>query len=64
VLDVTKAMMLRADGHPGRHYDKRSAGGGANDCLHWCIPGPIDMWNDVLLHKIAETASPPATNLR
>uniref|UniRef100_A0A0E0L9R5 Trichome birefringence-like N-terminal domain-containing protein n=1 Tax=Oryza punctata TaxID=4537 RepID=A0A0E0L9R5_ORYPU len=64
VLDMTKAMMLRADGHPGRHYDKRSAAGDPNDCLHWCMPGPIDMWNDVLLHKIAEITSPPAPNLR
>ncbi|XP_040380825.1 protein ALTERED XYLOGLUCAN 4-like [Oryza brachyantha] len=62
VLDVTKAMMLRADGHPGWHYDKRSAGG-ANDCLHWCLPGPIDMWNDVLLHKISDIST-PSPNLR
>uniref|UniRef100_A0A0D9WNP0 Trichome birefringence-like N-terminal domain-containing protein n=1 Tax=Leersia perrieri TaxID=77586 RepID=A0A0D9WNP0_9ORYZ len=58
VLDVTKAMMLRADGHPGWHYDKRSSGN-ANDCLHWCLPGPVDLWNDVLLYKIAHI-SPPA----
>ncbi|KAG1327000.1 protein ALTERED XYLOGLUCAN 4-like [Cocos nucifera] len=47
LLDVTKAMMFRADGHPGSNWDKRWTT--ANDCLHWCLPGPIDMWNDLLL---------------
>lgn len=51
LLDVTKAMMLRADGHPGAHYDKRWVRN-ANDCLHWCLPGPVDMWNEVLLETL------------
>ncbi|KAL6605885.1 hypothetical protein ACP70R_041538 [Stipagrostis hirtigluma subsp. patula] len=55
VLDVTKAMTLRADGHPGWHYNKKSAGD-ANDCLHWCLPGPVDMWNDMLLQRLTETS--------
>ncbi|TVU11900.1 hypothetical protein EJB05_45510 [Eragrostis curvula] len=58
VLDVTKAMMLRADGHPGGHYDKRWVRN-ASDCLHWCLPGPVDMWNDVLQQRIVEIAPPP-----
>ncbi|ONK79411.1 uncharacterized protein A4U43_C01F6080 [Asparagus officinalis] len=45
LMDVTKAMMLRADAHPGRHWYAKSA----SDCLHWCLPGPIDMWSEVLL---------------
>ncbi|KAG8094202.1 hypothetical protein GUJ93_ZPchr0012g19664 [Zizania palustris] len=59
VLDVTKAMMLRADGHPGAHYDTRWASNAVSDCLHWCMPGPVDMWNDVLLHKLTEFSLPP-----
>ncbi|OEL29479.1 Protein ALTERED XYLOGLUCAN 4-like [Dichanthelium oligosanthes] len=58
VLDVTKAMMLRADGHPGGHYDKRWVRN-ASDCLHWCLPGPVDMWNDMLLQRLAEITPPP-----
>ncbi|XP_062234121.1 xyloglucan O-acetyltransferase 3-like isoform X2 [Phragmites australis] len=58
VLDVTKAMMLRADGHPGGHYDKRWVRN-ASDCLHWCLPGPVDMWNDVLLQRLAEISTAP-----
>ncbi|ONK69509.1 uncharacterized protein A4U43_C05F23680 [Asparagus officinalis] len=45
LLDVTKAMMLRADAHPGRHWMVKDT----NDCLHWCLPGPIDMWSELLL---------------
>nr|CAB3467606.1 unnamed protein product [Digitaria exilis] len=58
VLDVTKAMMLRADGHPGGHYDKRWVRN-ASDCLHWCLPGPVDMWNDVLLQRLAQISTTP-----
>ena len=47
-LDVTKAMMVRADGHPGSHVNWGRTSS-VNDCLHWCLPGAIDMWNDLLL---------------
>ncbi|TKW20634.1 hypothetical protein SEVIR_4G102500v4 [Setaria viridis] len=63
VLDVTKAMMLRADGHPGKHYDKRWVRN-ASDCLHWCLPGPVDMWNDVLLQRLAQISPPPPPLVR
>uniref|UniRef100_A0A803KQS2 Trichome birefringence-like N-terminal domain-containing protein n=1 Tax=Chenopodium quinoa TaxID=63459 RepID=A0A803KQS2_CHEQI len=47
-LDITKVMLLRPDGHPGSHWrDKKKKG--FNDCVHWCMPGPIDVWNDLLL---------------
>ncbi|KAG6469226.1 hypothetical protein ZIOFF_073932 [Zingiber officinale] len=48
VLDVTKSMLLRADGHPGSHWNN-DWNRGFNDCLHWCLPGPIDTWNEMLL---------------
>lgn len=47
LLDVTKAMMFRADGHPGSNLNKKWTT--VNDCLHWCLPGPVDIWNDLLL---------------
>ncbi|KAJ3694929.1 hypothetical protein LUZ60_000306 [Juncus effusus] len=56
VMDVTKAMMIRADGHPGANYDKRWVRN-ANDCLHWCLPGPVDMWNDMLLFNLMKSSS-------
>ncbi|XP_020249643.1 protein ALTERED XYLOGLUCAN 4-like [Asparagus officinalis] len=52
VLDVTKAVMLRADGHPGEHVNRKWTNSSIKDCLHWCLPGPVDMWNDVLLQTI------------
>ncbi|URE24758.1 hypothetical protein MUK42_16514 [Musa troglodytarum] len=48
LLDVTKAMMMRPDGHPGSHRDFMGMTG-FNDCVHWCLPGPVDMWNEMLL---------------
>ncbi|KAH0461584.1 hypothetical protein IEQ34_009159 [Dendrobium chrysotoxum] len=46
ILDVTKAMLMRVDGHPGLYWPAKR---NVNDCLHWCLPGPIDMWSDLLL---------------
>ena len=37
---------MRGDGH---------IGGGENtgrDCLHYCVPGPINEWNRLLYHNI------------
>ncbi|KAG0478372.1 hypothetical protein HPP92_013091 [Vanilla planifolia] len=49
LLDTTGAMLLRADGHPSKYghwpHEKRVL---YNDCVHWCLPGPVDMWNDLL----------------
>ncbi|RZC59113.1 hypothetical protein C5167_006414 [Papaver somniferum] len=48
ILDITKAMMMRPDGHPGLHWNNLYMKG-HNDCTHWCLPGPIDVWNDLLI---------------
>lgn len=50
LIDITEAMAMRPDGHPGRYgrvVDKRVR---VNDCVHWCLPGPVDTWNEFLLH--------------
>ncbi|XP_077223148.1 protein trichome birefringence-like 19 [Tasmannia lanceolata] len=53
LLDTTKAMWLRPDGHPSRygHWPNENVTL-YNDCVHWCLPGPIDSWNDFLLHML------------
>ncbi|GMH27175.1 hypothetical protein Nepgr_029018 [Nepenthes gracilis] len=51
VIDVTHAMLLRPDGHPSR-YGHWSNATKPNDCVHWCMPGPIDTWNDFLLNMM------------
>ncbi|XP_071712036.1 protein trichome birefringence-like 19 [Rutidosis leptorrhynchoides] len=53
LLDITKATLLRPDGHPSRYGHLPNANVTLyNDCVHWCLPGPIDTWNDFLLHTL------------
>eukprot|EP01018_Ginkgo_biloba_P004388 Gb_15601 [translate_table: standard] len=54
LLDTSQASLLRPDGHPGpyRYYYPFANDTNAkvqNDCLHWCLPGPIDTWSELLL---------------
>uniref|UniRef100_A0A1J3F573 Protein trichome birefringence-like 25 n=1 Tax=Noccaea caerulescens TaxID=107243 RepID=A0A1J3F573_NOCCA len=61
LLDTTSMSLLRPDGHPGPYrYPNPFAGMKnkdrnrhpiqiQNDCLHWCLPGPIDSWNDLMV---------------
>ncbi|EPS67152.1 hypothetical protein M569_07623, partial [Genlisea aurea] len=49
LFDATRAMVLRPDGHPSKYGHWPVANQSfANDCVHWCLPGPIDSWNDFL----------------
>nr|GEV31601.1 protein altered xyloglucan 4-like [Tanacetum cinerariifolium] len=48
VMDITMAMAMRADGHPGSHFGNKW-NKDVNDCVHWCLPGPIDVWSDFLM---------------
>ncbi|KAF5951722.1 hypothetical protein HYC85_009666 [Camellia sinensis] len=57
LLDLMELSLLRPDGHPGpyRHdhpFSKNKNAKVINDCLHWCLPGPIDTWNDFLMEMI------------
>ncbi|GER48660.1 trichome birefringence-like, partial [Striga asiatica] len=57
LLDTTLMSVLRPDGHPGIYrrfhpYEEKKGNKGGriqNDCLHWCLPGPIDAWNDLIM---------------
>ncbi|CAA0818298.1 Protein ALTERED XYLOGLUCAN 4 [Striga hermonthica] len=56
-LDITKLTLLRPDGHPGPYMNPFPFANGVservpNDCVHWCLPGPIDTWNEILLDVI------------
>lgn len=53
-VDVTKLAYLRPDGHPGPYMHPFPFANGIqervqNDCVHWCLPGPIDTWNEILM---------------
>ncbi|CAH9124839.1 unnamed protein product [Cuscuta epithymum] len=57
LFDVSPLSLLRRDGHPGPYrFFQPFAGGksgpGINDCLHWCLPGPIDSWNDLMMEMV------------
>ena len=56
VLDVTEMAGQRPDGHPGIYMNEIAVGGEEkrvqSDCVHWCLPGPIDEWNAVLFQLL------------
>uniref|UniRef100_A0A803LAQ5 Trichome birefringence-like C-terminal domain-containing protein n=2 Tax=Chenopodium quinoa TaxID=63459 RepID=A0A803LAQ5_CHEQI len=53
LMDMTHPILMRPDGHPSRygHWPNENVTL-YNDCVHWCLPGPIDTWNDFLLEMI------------
>lgn len=61
LMDITEVFGYRADGHPGPYRSpdpnkitKRGPNGEPppQDCLHWCMPGPVDIWNEMLMEVI------------
>lgn len=57
LLDTNPLSLLRPDGHPGpyRQFQPFAQDRNAqvqNDCLHWCLPGPIDSWNDLIMEMV------------
>jgi len=56
-LDITNLAQFRVDGHPNAYrmyqpFAKEHVGPIQHDCLHWCLPGPIDVWNDMLVEYL------------
>ncbi|KAH7660880.1 PC-Esterase protein [Dioscorea alata] len=57
LLDTYHLSLLRPDGHPGPYniynqfdsYKKKEV---HYDCVHWCLPGPIDTWSELLVLKM------------
>ncbi|KAE8710806.1 Protein trichome birefringence-like 24 [Hibiscus syriacus] len=59
LLDFTNLLLLRPDGHPGpyrqfRPFAENKTAVVQNDCLHWCIPGPMDFLNDVIMDIVVK----------
>ncbi|KAL3843829.1 hypothetical protein ACJIZ3_001232 [Penstemon smallii] len=44
ILDITHMSEFRADAHPSTAGGKRH-----DDCMHWCVPGLTDTWNDLFV---------------
>ncbi|KAF2313738.1 hypothetical protein GH714_013064 [Hevea brasiliensis] len=52
LLDINEAMVVRPDGHPNHYGHWPHENVTISDCVHWCLPGPIDTWNDFLLQML------------
>ncbi|KAH6783034.1 TRICHOME BIREFRINGENCE-LIKE 18 [Perilla frutescens var. hirtella] len=61
MMDITEVFSYRHDGHPGPYRSpdpnkitKRGPDGKPppQDCLHWCMPGPVDTWNELVFEII------------
>ncbi|GAB2287236.1 Protein trichome birefringence-like 16 [Dionaea muscipula] len=50
LLDITALSQLRDEGHISRYSIKASQG--IHDCLHWCLPGIPDTWNEILAAQV------------
>lgn len=63
LLDITELAQIRTDGHPGPYrnpypYAKDAKEKFQIDCLHWCLPGPIDTWNEMLMETLQQQMQP------
>ncbi|KAL2895933.1 Protein trichome birefringence-like 19 [Bienertia sinuspersici] len=53
LVDMTRIMLMRPDGHPSMYGRPANANKAwPSDCVHWCLPGPIDSWNDFLFELL------------
>lgn len=44
ILDISHMSEFRADAHPSTAGGKKH-----DDCMHWCLPGLTDTWNDLFV---------------
>jgi hypothetical protein len=47
LLDITHMSEFRADAHPSTSGGKKH-----EDCMHWCLPGITDYWNDLFMNTL------------
>lgn len=56
LLNVTFMSWMRPDGHVGPYHPSPKinahTGRVQHDCLHWCMPGPVDSWNSWMAFKL------------
>lgn len=51
LLDITALSQVRDEGHISR-FGIGAAASGFQDCLHWCLPGVPDTWNELLFAQL------------
>ncbi|XP_057431764.1 protein trichome birefringence-like 21 [Lotus japonicus] len=52
LIDLTEVMVMRPDGHPDKYGHAIDKDVSVRDCVHWCMPGPVDTLNEILLYMI------------
>ncbi|KAK4253355.1 hypothetical protein QN277_010676 [Acacia crassicarpa] len=60
VINITQLSEYRKDGHPSIYRkfweplppEKLSNPTSYSDCIHWCLPGVPDVWNELLFHLL------------
>ncbi|KAK9107468.1 hypothetical protein Syun_023479 [Stephania yunnanensis] len=50
LLDITAISQLRDEAHMSRYSIRGTPG--TQDCLHWCLPGVPDTWNEILAAQL------------
>ncbi|PKI43507.1 hypothetical protein CRG98_036109 [Punica granatum] len=50
LLSITGLSQVRDEGHISRFSIKGTPG--VQDCLHWCLPGVPDTWNEILAAQV------------
>ncbi|CAI5522083.1 unnamed protein product [Closterium sp. Naga37s-1] len=59
LLNITALSALRPEAHLSRWYDKDGKAPGQQDCVHWCLPGVPDAWNELLFWEIVRSGRFP-----
>lgn len=58
VINITQLSEYRKDGHPSIYrkfwetftQEQLSNPASYSDCIHWCLPGVPDVWNELLFN--------------
>eukprot|EP00252_Welwitschia_mirabilis_P004538 TRINITY_DN14868_c0_g1_i2.p1 TRINITY_DN14868_c0_g1~~TRINITY_DN14868_c0_g1_i2.p1 ORF type:complete len:536 (+),score=67.78 TRINITY_DN14868_c0_g1_i2:322-1929(+) len=54
LLDITGISQLRDEAHLSKYSPTTK--NGSQDCLHWCLPGVPDTWNELLFAQLLNPA--------
>lgn len=60
VINITQLSEYRKDGHPSIYRkfwetispEQLSNPASYSDCIHWCLPGVPDVWNELLFNLL------------
>ncbi|KAL3689051.1 hypothetical protein R1sor_015360 [Riccia sorocarpa] len=55
LLDIIPLSSTREEGHISKYGSGRDSG--HQDCLHWCLPGVPDTWNELMYGYLATDSS-------